>query len=438
MTFLNGFLIAAIVWAVIWASKAVDRMLTVIFFMHVVYMFTPVPPLLPLGFTNIASEEVMISMMAGQIFRHAGLEWKKFVPKWWLIGLTGFTLMYLLSIGRGVFLVSRLNEVFSVARAPVMLITVLWYCTIVVPIKGNEKKILQVISVFCVILTVIAAGRLAGVIPIVVALSGEYETIVKRVLPWGSAMFLSSMIYLIYIQALARSGFEWMKWWVPVGPILVIVLQHRSVWTSTISSLGVMLLTVRQNSNKVIAYCLTLVFLGALFFVALPDSKLARSLSASADRAVEQKDTVQDRYSSWSSILNIGFMKEDINFLIGRPMGSSNVRWVRHKRVAFAAHNHYVTIISWSGGYGLFFAIIMLLPLPFALLKIQDLRKIWGVIAVGQLVFWISYSPDPLNMVVLGLCVSALIKHRQEVTDDALEAEYSNLRSLKGKPALGA
>ncbi len=204
----------------------------------------------------------------------------------------------------------------------------------------------------------------------------------------------------------------------------VIALQHRSVWLAGIA--GVLMSLVVARAQRVPLWqqlALGLAMLATASAPLLLSQTLSDQVQHSAARALAGQDTVNARFNNWQATIEQWAAEGPRALALGRLPGSDSVRYVESERgaaerVAYGAHNQYVTVLTSAGLIG--FA-------AFTLVFGYVLRGLWRlcqardddsppsalllVLVVMQLVYYVAYAVDFMQYLVLGMALAWVAAH---------------------------
>lgn len=200
-----------------------------------------------------------------------------------------------------------------------------------------------------------------------------------------------------------------------VGPTLlvfVVLLQHRTVWVVTIVGVIYLLWRERALNQRMLAGLLAS---AAVFFVLVvtvfqgQDDEIAEQLSESA----QDTRTFEWRVQGWTAIMRDSGPEGPTEWLVGRPMGSGWDRVLPNGWfVDVSPHNYYIEALLRVGVIGL---ATILAVYAIALRGTADAHPDHGfepglltpnvlhVVIAVQLVYFIPYSPDMAQAMLLGL-----------------------------------
>lgn len=202
---------------------------------------------------------------------------------------------------------------------------------------------------------------------------------------------------------------------VPVFGLVVLALQHRSVWLAALVGLGAGMVLSRSRGDGRLRDAAVLGLLAvALTVPLLFGGRLADSVESSAARALQGGGTVQARFENWRATLDEWRSGGVRDILTGREAGASTLRTVRsetgeRRRIAFGAHNNYVSQLTGTGVFG-----FLALMWTIGYTMVHLMRRVRGrtlaasdaammtTLMVMQLVYYVAYSADFVQALLFG------------------------------------
>lgn len=313
--------------------------------------------------------------------------------------------LFVLSVAgamRGIYAGYPVQVIANTSRQMTVILAYLFYFTTYGVGHLDVVKTSRVLMLGAVGCALVATLRFAGVMPLPAA-SGTIGSEIPRAIYAPYAMFVASVSILYWFRAEAGRT----EWWERACALaflpLVVVLQHRSVWLAFIAMIVVGLLFGKVRKKVALPALLVIIAGYSVYSIAFHDSPLVRSLDESSERALEGKDTVNWRYDNWSATLAPEFMGDDVTYLIGRPVGKSFARKFYHRYISAEPHNYYVALITQVGGLGLVAMLVLTGTLAFKLLRLGTTEQAWGIVIVGQMVYWVSYSASPYHILFVAI-----------------------------------
>lgn len=273
------------------------------------------------------------------------------------------------------------------------------------------------------VFAVIALGRWLGLVPTPPELLHEAFRDVVRVLPADYAMLIGqAIISLLYLQEL---GFA-QRWRVAVAGSLILIvlaLQHRSVWVATF--FGILWLAVKsarfsrvlllQVMGTTLALC---AIVAVLSLASNTMSRVADLFISNIQETQQEGNTWQWRVNGWSEATSRLLSSDVADLLIGPPAG---LDW--GSTASFASthiHNRYVDTLA---NYGLFGGLLLVCWLIGVAREtgrmrirgqLQDRRKCLDkaflqALLLSQLVYFVPYFGGILQGLVIALVWSAAL-----------------------------
>lgn len=248
-------------------------------------------------------------------------------------------------------------------------------------------------------------------------LFGEGGTM--RVLP-AAATLVVGQAAMLGVPALREQGTGLRKFLTPVMLVFVVLLQHRTVWV--VVAVGMAYLLTREHALTPRVF--TALGTGLVLFSVLTFTVLDGGGEAVGDQlagSVSTTNTFEWRVAGWRALLEDSGPDTVEEAVLGQPPGGGWERRFDGLVVDVSPHNLYVEIYLRLGIAGL----ICLLALYIiavrrrrgqvtrqddAALFLQEnvLRTVVGV----NLVYFVTYSPDTLQAMLLGLGCAAVLGAR--------------------------
>lgn len=180
-----------------------------------------------------------------------------------------------------------------------------------------------------------------------------------RVLNAGQAyLFAMLTILLAWANARGRMHRPW-SWLLPLFFLIMVLLQHRSVWVATASGLLVLYiaspaLRPRYQGYAVLAAVATVLAMVPLLAYGLLDT-VFDSLLHSGEEVFQQKSTLTWRLQSTQELLGQWVDGGPLVYLIGKPFGSGYERYLLDLThdTNYSPHNFYVQMLLRVGLMGL-------------------------------------------------------------------------------------
>lgn len=182
--------------------------------------------------------------------------------------------------------------------------------------------------------------------------------------------------------------------------VVIIVLQHNSVWVATVIGLGIVIIYTmmkRGISSVPGMICLILILCaGYTYVMEYSDSAIAEYMKFSISKFDDMNSgTIGHRKERWSTMLET---LSGYEHLIGQ---SFSVATVAGDGTTFSAHNAYVATIMHSGLLGVICFVGALLA---TLIRcIQEKNILFFSIIASISIYWYAYEPNINFGVLLGI-----------------------------------
>lgn len=243
---------------------------------------------------------------------------------------------------------------------------------------------------------------------------------------WAAPTFMIAMAMLvaIYYAMTVREKFGYWFWALTFG-MMVLVLQHRSVWAATLGGMGVLLfLLTRYQTGKVGK----LLFLGcallAIVAIGLTSLKggVSESVQVQSSRAFSTTEgTFAGRVSGWQSLLNDWLNSgSPAMYLVGKPFGSGYSRYssnVGGHEIGYVPHNYYVHLLYRGGLIGMLcFLWVVWFGVRAMWARIKqgdDFAPLQLAMTIALLVYYIPYGVAYDQVLITGLLLSVIAPSRE-------------------------
>lgn len=242
----------------------------------------------------------------------------------------------------------------------------------------------------------------------VVNLDGT-ESVTGRILVSGQAMVLTlcsaSVVAWWSTKRSRMAAFSAF-----VFGVVVILSQHRSVWTAALVGLAAIFVFGPWKSK---ARILVVAAVAALAVILLASSGAMNSIIAQFSQAVSDKRSINARTFDWPQLINQSFIMGPQAVLAGQPMGSGYVRTEPNGLIAtFMPHNWYVSIFLRTGILGsIFFWLPFILSLLLTFKMRTDLHVLFTMIVV--LTYCGAYSMESYLHFFVGWALVLTIGNRR-------------------------
>jgi uncharacterized MnhB-related membrane protein len=243
-----------------------------------------------------------------------------------------------------------------------------------------------------------------------------------RVLPAALALLIAQAAMIAFPYLVDRTA-GWRRYVAPSLLVLVVLLQHRTVWIVT--AVGVALLFYRERAiaRRALTILLTVIgLLAVLSFTLLdsPDVQLGEQLASSA----QSTGTFEWRYDGWRALLDDSGPESPVEVVVGLPFGSGWERTLPSGHTIeshISPHNFYLETLLRVGVLGL---LLLLTVYVLALRNTAANRTVVSstggllsptvinVIVAAQLLYYITYTPDLAQALFVGVGCAAVVRLR--------------------------
>jgi len=250
-----------------------------------------------------------------------------------------------------------------------------------------------------------------------------------RVLNAAQALFLiQAFLISLYLKFVPNSPRLWRSFSGALLPV-VVVLQHRTVWVVALVSILLATFQEERIRSRVLYILTGAIVMGAVLgLVVFGENigKISDSLSASTTEAFSTgESTFMWRVESWKALLIEKESSGYINYFLGKPFGAGYVRDVWGFERTETPHNYYIQVILRLGAFGLIalfstYAILirsLMQPAPYKAGGYFNGRLV-SILLITQLIFFITYSPNFEQGIILGLAMALSIKRDENESQD--------------------
>jgi hypothetical protein len=261
-----------------------------------------------------------------------------------------------------------------------------------------------------------------------------------RVVPAADALIVAQAAIIAFplLGDRRRGVFRYLG---PMMLVAVILLQHRTVWVAVAAGIVYLLFRERSVATPVLAGLgVAVVLFGALVFTVFGDryDVVAEQLSGSA----QATNTFEWRVEGWIALLEESGPEGPAELATGRPFGGGWDRVVEDGRlVTVSPHNFYVEsylrvgLIGIVGMVGLY--VLALRGTGTGKGRVTSSRpssdapllmsSTLHTVIVMQLLFYITYSPDVSQALLLGvgLAVAGSLTDRTSRAPTPMDAEVA-------------
>lgn len=374
------------------------------------------PPSIKVGLSLSTTDFVYIALLISTIFRVLFISTTKISGAYIAFLLIFSTLLIELTIG--------LVKIGS--RAGVEVREAAYFMLAILYISSFQRSVVSYLSVWgyirfsAALLILIVVYRWVGIkygfvsqeLVLVVGASSEF-----RVVGANAALYLSmvSIGYLIYWTKSPQDINRLLSF--ALLGLLVVLLQHRSVWICFAFGVGVV---AWNNKNLLWKHGFLMSSVGVSFLTILigglvfgESERLVETLARSLESMFESKGTHVDRYMGWYELL-VDYINGGVKvWILGFPFGSGYERWVMGALRDYAPHNFYVSVLLRMGAIGLLSFLVMHVLIHINLLALSRLKKldddmklIVNALLWSSLIYYIPYQASFLHGIIYGLALS--------------------------------
>jgi hypothetical protein len=240
-----------------------------------------------------------------------------------------------------------------------------------------------------------------------------------RALPSASAEIIALCFFIGLGWITHRQSPQVLRWLLPVFAGMVILLQHRTVWTVMAVCCGAIFFI----DFKLVRRLIPLIVLASVVAVGLSVAIYRSSAEASSqfEDSATNEGTWRWRVRAWQG--SITDEEQTISsILFGQPMGSHYVRVTSEGYEDMAIHSEYVSEYLRVGVFGLslFIAFLLRPLLGLYVLQRRDPRalfpstSVWCLIVIATLVYGVTYGYEPSAIALVGIANSALLSAKSQ------------------------
>lgn len=229
-----------------------------------------------------------------------------------------------------------------------------------------------------------------------------------------------AMLLAIYSFATARLRIDQLVLAIGLG-LIVLVLQHRSVWVASVMGVAMLILSINQREkgagSKVLIAGLGLVIAVAVGVTSLKGA--SDSVVLQADRALSTTGGtfVGGRVESWKQLVSSWVTSgKPASYLVGQPYGGGYSRYTSGfggHEIGYQPHNYFVHLLYRGGLIGLvsfLWVYIGGLKLFWAKVKAskQDSAPIVLAMAAAFFMYLIPYAVNYSQIFIMGLILAVV------------------------------
>ena len=249
----------------------------------------------------------------------------------------------------------------------------------------------------------------------------------SRVIGSHSAMVLANVLVVGLFFA-SKGGLGTSARW--LSPLLlsgVVVLQHRSVWLAVLMGVLLSILLARTQRAPLWQQLAILVLVATtaiapIFF----SNTLSEQVQTSISRGAAGQGTVDARFANWRSTIDLWLADGPRAIAMGREFGSDTARLIDTEkgtlRITFNAHNQFVSALTNLGvlGFGAMLWVFSYVSVGLWRLcaKADEDSPVSALLLVligMQLIYYVAYTVDYTQYLVLGVAVAWVAGHQRTV-----------------------
>jgi hypothetical protein len=235
-------------------------------------------------------------------------------------------------------------------------------------------------------------------------------------------LLLQTQIYIFYF----RSKLSWKPlifFFALLVTILIIILQHRTVWAALLVAISLATGFKAKQSIWIILCVLFSIAIMVLLFIN-SDFSLINLSGTSLDLG-----SFSWRILGWEALLAPDNFHTTLDYFIGQPFGTGYTRYLTSTNYAttVSPHNFYVQTFLNIGGVGLF---IILAYYGWLLKSLWNQRnnqvsRGFFILLSTQLIYYITYSPSYEQGFILGLAVIFVHWKKREISTKKVNGSVS-------------
>lgn len=237
---------------------------------------------------------------------------------------------------------------------------------------------------------------------------GNYLVDPRPVAASGALVLADAMLLLIVFRRRMRR-LLWLVAFVTVG-LVVILLQHRTVWIAVAVGLGYAAMTaIRKGGHARRAALAASAMIAVPAIIGLTTGALQQSvLAGSASNAAGQQSTFLWRLLGWRQL--VGGDRDILEVIVGEPFGRGFLRVVNDVTLTVSAHSQYVSTYLRLGLIGLvgvgWLVVLAWRGAAVAGAQLQVSPDLLRGLVILVVLYGVTYSWDPFQGVVLGLLIT--------------------------------
>ncbi|MGV8894756.1 MAG: O-antigen ligase family protein [Burkholderiaceae bacterium] len=266
-----------------------------------------------------------------------------------------------------------------------------------------------------------------------------------RVMTAREALFMAYGLIILMGISLNGMKLKASRLLLPLFIIVILLLQHRSVWLSVVAGVGVLYFVINEKITKKIApvagIFIILIVVGVFMTTTDFGKKAIASIEDSGTSAAQGEGTVAARTYSWTQLLKQWDGGGVKTHLIGFPFGTIHSRYesdLSKQAVEYAPHNYYLETLLRTGVIGLATFLLICIWAVYGLWKrgrsrtpVAAYSGIFLALLVAEIIYFIPYGATYEQSIIFGLAlnlafsVSPIQKIRRPLQDEHGEYYYN-------------
>ena len=265
-------------------------------------------------------------------------------------------------------------------------------------------------------------GFLTGIIPlkdiVEVGAGNEFRAL------HANQAFCIAAVGLVQLMAWIRgTGTRWSGLHALVLAVLVVVLQHRSVWVSYAAGFALVLVLEQRNIPKRLPWLIGLTLVAGISVGIATEMRLLDRLFASLWESVisvaDPRSTATDRVFGWEALMSDWIDSSPGTILFGYPYGASYSRVVDRVVEEYSPHNFYVQLLLRVGLVGTFLFIAATLMAMLHSLRAKTESEFehlsmrgMGLTLFASMVYYVPYQGFYMHGAITGLALAQIVRYR--------------------------
>jgi hypothetical protein len=293
----------------------------------------------------------------------------------------------------------------------------------------NMRRVAKWLIVVGSVLGIVALCRWLGVLPIPVEYKvDDYREVIRALTSDYALLVLDALLAVLYFQI--AHGIKW--WGLVLGgtfTVLLIFLQHRSVWAAALAALLWFFIRTSQTRRAanfwLIGGGVAMLLMGALVIAAPDEARSTRSLLRTNIEETRSQDSSWEwRVEGYREAVDRVFSSEIGTIVLGPPPGRdlSSVVYASSAHI----HDRYINILAFNGLLGetlfLFWLFVVGKEItrrggpPGAETRDRRIGKVFlQAVFFAELVFFVPYTGGITHGAIIGiiwvLATSSRIQH---------------------------